>query len=457
MKPEKNLVYQPFAIISASLAVFITLSFVSIDKEIFGYKIKEVDLFSEIRFERKLHETPWPGLVFDQRSKDSLGVMIKLRDRLSVINYTPDKFGAMAKFYEALIALENKEGESIHIGYFGDSMIEGDLLTMDLRNSFQKKFGGRGVGFVSITSIVAGFRTTIRHSFSNDWSVYHFNNSGGADHPAGPSGYSYSAGNGSNVTYKSTGYSGQFSGIHLYYGAGDSSGVVKSKVNGSEMSSTLDGKDPVNRVVIHSGSTTGQVNSAFFCRPEQNIYGFSFEGGKGVYLDNYAFRGNSGLALTTVPKKVYQGFSSLMNYKLIVLHYGLNVVSHDIKDYSWYEKGLKNVIDHLKESFPEASILVVSVNDKCYRFPTGWETEPDVPILVETQRKIAEEKQVAFWNLYENMGGYNSIKGWVEGDTVYANKDYTHLNGKGAKQVADMLYGKIMTQYELYKKMKVKK
>ena len=47
------------------------------------------------------------------------------------------------------------------IGYFGDSMIEGDLITQDFRSTLQDTFGGIGVGFMPVTSIVAGFSCLI--------------------------------------------------------------------------------------------------------------------------------------------------------------------------------------------------------------------------------------------------------------------------------------------------------
>ena len=63
-------------------------------------------------------------------------------------------------------------GSKTRIAYFGDSMIEGDLLTGDLRNLLQTAFGGSGVGFVPANSISAEFRETIHETFSPDWYEY---------------------------------------------------------------------------------------------------------------------------------------------------------------------------------------------------------------------------------------------------------------------------------------------
>ena len=41
---------------------------------------------------------------------------------------------------------------------------------------------------------------------------------------------------------------------------------------------------------------------------------------------------------------------------------------------------------------------------------------------------------------------------WVEGDTVLANKDYTHFNFRGAHKVGRLLYTKLMSEYRDYNK-----
>lgn len=77
------------------------------------------------------------------------------------------------RFYEALLSLENDPGRKVRIAYYGDSMTDGDLITQDLREHFQDRFGGGGVGFVPITSESAKSRASIVHQFSSDWKKYH--------------------------------------------------------------------------------------------------------------------------------------------------------------------------------------------------------------------------------------------------------------------------------------------
>ena len=81
-----------------------------------------------------------------------------------------------------------------------------------------------------------------------------------------------------------------------------------------------------------------------------------------------------------------------------------------------------------------------------------YATDPSVPLLVNTQQHIAEKNNLAFWSLYDAMGGNGSMVKWVEGDTALANKDYTHFNFKGAHKVGKLLFSKIMSEYSDYNK-----
>jgi hypothetical protein len=71
---------------------------------------------------------------------------------------------------------------------------------------------------------------------------------------------------------------------------------------------------------------------------------------------------------------------------------------------------------------------------------------------VNVQKKLAEQTGCAFWSLYDAMGGSGSMVKWVEGDTVMANKDYTHFNFKGSHKVGKLLYAKLMSEYRDYNK-----
>lgn len=445
-----NRLREPFILVLTATLILSALSFSDTEFSVGNFSSKKVDMFSDIEFQHKNIAYVFPDIVFTDKIKDSLSSIKRARDLIAVRSYSKDSIGAMDMFYKSLLLTKSK-GKKTRIAYFGDSMIEGDLCTQDLRKSFQAMFGGRGVGFVPITSIVAGFRQTITHVFSKDWIKYDFHDKGGKEHPVGPSGSVFVPNAGSWVKYIAPKAYGPFNTIKLYYGTGNSDARVSITKDADVSTIVLNGANAINEAVVNENGTVNAVTMSFNCPTPINIYGASFESGSGVYLDNYAFRGNSGLPLTTVPFSIYNGFDEYFSYDLIVLQYGLNVVGHNVKTYSWFKKGFQAMVDHIKQAYPHASIMIVSLGDKGYRKDGVWNTEPDVLKVVQVQKEVAEENGIAFWNLYENMGGYNSMKRWVEGDTTLANQDYAHPNAKGAKKMSDLLFNKLIEGLNDYK------
>lgn len=59
----------------------------------------------------------------------------------------------------------------MRVAFLGDSFIEGDIVVADFRSGMQERFGGRGVGFVPVTSVAAQFRPTIEQK-AEGWTTW---------------------------------------------------------------------------------------------------------------------------------------------------------------------------------------------------------------------------------------------------------------------------------------------
>ncbi|MDE6798872.1 MAG: hypothetical protein K2P62_01070, partial [Phocaeicola sp.] len=106
-----------------------------------------------------------------------------------------------------------------------------------------------------------------------------------------------------------------------------------------------------------------------------------------------------------------------------------------------------------KEVFPEASILLVSVGDREYKNENGdMRTMPGVKNLIRYQQSIASDSRIAFWNMFEAMGGQGSMAQMI--DQKMANLDYTHINFKGGKHMAGILFETLMYGKEQYERRK---
>ncbi|NVO20555.1 MAG: hypothetical protein HXX13_12715 [Bacteroidetes bacterium] len=431
---------KPFYFILATFLIVLLLSFLGSTFRVFGIDIKNINIISDLFPEEVVDSTQIavqvPVII------DSIPIPYDFRVSDAIIGY--EKGATMKAFIKAMHELSEGKRKKVRIGYFGDSMIEGDLLTQDIRKLLQDYFGGNGVGFVPITSIVAGFRQSISHSFSENWNESNFLNSKGYNGNLYLSGHTFRPSESSYVSYSAVKYShlNSFPETYLLYGKNDS--ISTFTINDSVLK--YENHDIFNRQLVSMNTSRVQAR---FNGSGNTLFGFSFESQRGIFVDNLSFRGISGIELQRLSPALLHSVNATQPYDLIVIQYGPNLLfKPELLDFSWYEKPIKNAILAIKDAFPDASILIVGSADKSCRYDGEYRTQKGVLPLIEVQNQVAFETNSNFWNLYNAMGGRNSMIRWVNSDPPLANLDYTHLTHKGATQVAKILYDKIMQVYD---------
>jgi len=364
---------------------------------------------------------------------------------------------AMEAFINSLKEVKNIP---VRIAFFGDSFIEGDILTSSLRDTLQKVFGGRGVGYVPITSEVAKFRTTVKHSFGN-WKTSSIVGNYDEEPKFGIGGFSFEPKDGNYVEY-SPGYGAWLNRLSIFY-----SGYVPKKLSYTIRDTvTIDtvlypstGLTKINLTDLRSRDIRLKIvgTDSLSLNDQEDIlfYGVSIEDNTGVYVDNLAMRGNSGIGLSRISNSMLRETNRLRPYKLVVLQFGLNVVAeNDSIQYTGYAESMIRVVNKFKESFNDCSILIVSVSDRSSNQNGNFKTIPGILAMRKAQRLVAKKTGVAFWDLFAAMGGENSMPKFVKAQPTMAAKDYTHLNFKGGKYVAKRLSDALLYEQERYVKAK---
>ncbi len=428
-----------------TVLVVISLGFISLNLQ------KKINLFSDIIFKENfesVNDSMDIVQLTDSIAEDTSASKQLVIDTTAqhIIMWKPGELNLDSFFVDLKSLSENKQ--KIRIAWFGDSMIEGDLITQDFRKLMQKQFGGNGVGFVPVTSPVAQFRQTIRQTFSDDWTVYNFIKRPPDGIKLGISGNTFISGEKSWVEFKGTRMYPLFSEVRLICRQCEQNSLMVI----SDSLNFLMPEHIVGNLQDISMPIAKPIKSIKFQFEKSNceIHGVYLDNGDGIYVDNFSFRGNSGIPLSTIPFSELTEIGKKENYRLVILSYGLNVVAHDVKKYSWYKASFAKTLAYIKAAFPDASILLMSVGDKSYRDEDGYKTEPDIPIFVNMQKQLAASGGVTFWNLYEAMGGYNSMVKWAEGNPKLANLDYTHPNFAGGRKIAQLIFDDIMKSYERY-------
>lgn len=361
------------------------------------------------------------------------GSIVPIRD------YSPD--GAMLRTFTGKLGGVGNMRRPLRIGFMGDSFIEGDLLTSDFRELMQNRYGGGGVGFVPITSQVAGFRQTVGHKFGK-WKQSSIVNSKGSGFTI--SAFNFTPSEDSYVEYKGSRnkkHLDRFGRARLLFISRGRS-VIRATVNGEE--EFLFNTDPLES--LQEVQLDGDFQSIRYQVSDVEgftAYGVFLENPTGVSVDNFSVRGNPGTVMGRINPALSEQFGKLSPYDLIILQYGLNVVSSQVTDYSTYRKQMTTVVNHIKRCFPGVAILIMSVGDRATRSNGAFVTMPGIRAMVQTQEQVARDCGVLFWNTYDAMRAAGGMGTFVKNG--WAAKDYTHISARGGKKIATALYDAVTT------------
>jgi len=182
-----NKIKQPVFIIAIAVIILFAASIINIDYEISGLRLHTIDLLSDLRqdtTDEMLNENlldSEPNLVqagfniensirpidnFFSVEADKIHNAALINSPQGVKTSLIGNTKQLAYFYNEL---KSAKTNGVRVAHFGDSAIEGDLITSDIREALQSRFSGNGVGWLGIVSQDITFRLTTKHSFSDNW------------------------------------------------------------------------------------------------------------------------------------------------------------------------------------------------------------------------------------------------------------------------------------------------
>jgi lysophospholipase L1-like esterase len=397
-------------------------------------ELKKVDVLADIRKNKNSLETDTVAELKPESTDTCKSGMVCIDD------YSTGHH-ALNHFYEAL-----SSNHQVKIAYFGDSFIEGDILTGSLRRMFQEKYGGNGVGYVPINCLTAGFRTTVVTS-ANGWGEHCLTDSIFDRKKQGISGYYFIPQPGATATFSSRTASGNATDTCTeasFYFVTDGNLKLTTTINRQTREQhSITGSPDIQKISVQG--RIGHIRITID-NPGKNtrFFGVALDDeNTGVIVDNYSLRGISGETLKSIPEKTLQDFDQLRSYDLVVLQYGLNVATKTGEKYDSYKKAMIEVIHYFQKNLPHSDLLLVSVGDRDAKINGEETTMPGIKNLLVTQEAIASECGIAFWNLIDVMALDGGMAGYVKSKPPRANLDYTHINARGGDLVAKHLFESI--------------
>jgi len=349
----------------------------------------------------------------------------------------------------------------VRILHYGDSQIEGDRITHILRKNLQSQFGGSGPGLVPVVDLYnsrAVGRTLVggweRHALFGRRSVVPHNGFGAMASfsrytpVVQDSVFADSMWHTASVTFTGSGY--PFNQVRVF--AGNAMSPVTMSISGADGLLRTDTiRDALKSVYAYTGSSEVTITFAGYDSPD--IYGIDLSSGGGVMVDNIAMRGSSGTIFNRMNSAQLRQMYNELNVELFILQFGGNVMPYIkseeecVRYGNWFYSQLMT----LKRLRPSACIIVIGPSDMAIKDKEHYVTYPHLESVRDALKAATFRAGGVYWDMYEAMGGRNSMPAWVEADPPLAAPDYIHFTPRGARLIGNMFYNALIWEYQQYR------
>lgn len=331
--------------------------------------------------------------------------------------------------------LKGASNSKMRIAMIGDSYIEGDIFSQDIRASLQDLYGGTGVGYVGAFSQFPGFRQSVTQT-SDNWDETEIKNMKNDNLRTILGRYHTAALANSKVKFRGASkiaHAGSWDNTLVLFVAPHSGEISFTGTDNTYETCPVEGSQDIQCVALNTTCSNIEISSDI---PGLKVLGIWLEGNNGIVLDNISLRGNSGISHRRLSESATASMRSWIDYDLIILEFGLNALSAGQKDYTSYCKAMIEVVNNMKNLYPNAQILIMGVGDRGTKSGTEYISMKTIPAMVQAQREVARRTGSLFYDTREAMGGEGASIDWHKRKLL--NSDFVHLNHKGGKVLADI-------------------
>lgn len=354
----------------------------------------------------------------------------RIGDIVAIEDYTGGNTG-LARFRHAVTT-----GAMARIAVVGDSYIEGDIFTQDLREKLQNTYGGSGVGYVSMHTDFPGFRRSVRQG-GKGWKTFAVNKKCDKRYIDLAEQYAVPTGT-ATATYHGTQafpHTSSWERSKFLFVSPENS-VINVKTAGGEWEErNIAASDSVQCIEVSAPTTAFEIKTSSTSLVGLGVW---LDGTGGVSLDCMSSRGFSGITLTKVSPSLCHQMTPFVDYSLIILEFGINAMTSKQKDYSVYSSRMVGVINHIRLCYPRSDILVMGVGDRGEKRGGTVKSMSTASAMISAQRDAARRAHCLFWDTREAMGGEGAVVEWSNAGLV--NKDYIHMTHKGGARLAEELF-----------------
>ena len=351
------------------------------------------------------------------------------------------------------------EGKTYRIMHYGDSQIEMDRISSVLRQKLQEFFGGSGPNMIPAIQPVPTISVSQRSTGLNRYAIY----GDATNHRASHNRYGVMAQygqvlGGGTISFTQTSHSQAFENAKDF----TTISVLLGR-NSEGFSATLrcDTIAPETKVLAANDSVSlltwefpvDVKRGTITFKGNAEIYGVLLDGDSGVAVDNVSLRGCSGTIFTRMNESIARQSFDLLNTRLIIMQFGGNRMPaiSSPKNITPYMAELENQINYMKRVAPKAKLLFIGPADMGKSYGGKMGTWHGLPELNDSLRAMTLRNNVAYWDMFNVMGGEGSMAQWVKHNPPLAGPDYIHFTFRGAQEIGVNLAKSFTTYYDFYK------
>jgi len=334
---------------------------------------------------------------------------------------------ALAPFFEVLAG--KAETRPIHILQFGDSHTASDDWVHSMRTLLQTKYGDGGPGFVQAGRPYKGYRRyDAQGQESAGWKTEGTLALGG-DANQGLSGISISTTQAEQTISLSA--SGQL--LTVFFLRQPGGGAVEITADNSPLGSFVtDGETGPGSQEFTLPPGPHELMLRTLDHAPVRLYGWAVDNPSGLTFETLGINGAQANLLLRWDETIWAAELTARKPALVILAYGTNEANSRRWTEEEYRADMSALLGRIRKAAPGVSILMIGPPD-CGRGPALVHLAD----VVRTQREIAREQKIAFWDWREHMGGPGAIRRWVAAG--YAQADYIHMTGEGYRMTGEMI------------------
>lgn len=183
-----------------------------------------------------------------------------------------------------------------------------------------------------------------------------------------------------------------------------------------------------------------------------SLYGVVMEReNPGVVYDTIGLLGARAQILKEMDADHWREQIELRDADLILINFGMNETADGDPYTNGYEEKLRQSLSILKEAAGNRSTLFMGPQDRGLRRGMGIITHPSIPKIIELQRKICYEFEIAYYDQYQAMGGEGTMGEWISEYPRLVSGDLIHPTEEGSQKLAELFYNAILEDYGLWK------